>query len=193
VIVRRIHEEHRDDPFISIAANSRPILEDLVGDMRTPLYVLFAATGCLLLIACLNIASLLVARGAARRRELAIRTALGGGRWRLLREHLAESLVLSAVSGGLGLLTAYGILRWFVHARPEMSRVEAIAIDGAAVGFALALVVVCAVFAGLTSSASSISCMAARFWMRCAMARVRRARGRAECGCERRCWRWRLG
>jgi predicted permease len=154
VIVRRIHEEHRDDPFISIAANSRPILEDLVGDMRTPLYVLFAATGCLLLIACLNIASLLVARGAARRRELAIRTALGGGRWRLLREHLAESLVLAAVSGGLGLLAAYGILQWFVHARSEMSRVDAIAIDGAAVGFALALVVVCALFAGWTSSIS---------------------------------------
>ena len=154
LIVRRIHQEHLDDPYISVAANSRPILEDLVGDMRTPLYVLFAATGCLLLIACLNIASLLVARGAARRRELAIRTALGGGRWRLLREHLTESLVLSAVSGGLGLLAAYGILQWFVHARPEMSRVEAIAIDGASVGFALALVVVCAVFAGWTSSIS---------------------------------------
>jgi predicted permease len=154
LIVRRIHEEHRDDPYISIAASSRPILEDLVGDMRTPLYVLFAATGCLLLIACLNIASLLVARGAARRRELAIRTALGGGRWRLLREHLTESLVLSAVSGGLGLLAAYGILEWFVHARPEMSRVDAIAIDGAAVGFALALVLLCALFAGWTSSIS---------------------------------------
>jgi predicted permease len=154
LIVRRIHEEHRDDPYISVAANSRLILEDLVGNVRTPLYVLFAATGCLLLIACLNIASLLVARGAARRRELAIRTALGGGRWRLLREHLTESLVLSAVSGGLGLLAAYGILQWFVDARPEMSRVEAIAIDGAAIGFALALVVVCAVFAGWTSSVS---------------------------------------
>lgn len=157
LIVRRLHDQHLDDPYISITANSRPILEDLVGNMRTPLYVLFAATGCLLLIACLNIASLLVARGAARRRELAIRTALGGGRWRLLREHLMESLVLSAVSGGFGLLTAYGIIRWFVHARPEMSRAEAIAIDGAAVAFALALIVVCALFAGLFSSASSIS------------------------------------
>jgi predicted permease len=154
LIVHRIHQEHLDDPYISIAAHGRPILEDLVGKMRTPLYVLFAATGCLLLIACLNIASLLVARGAARRRELAIRTALGGGRWRLLREHMTESLLLAAVSGGFGLLTAYGILQWFVHARPEMSRVEAIAIDGAAVGFALMLVVVCAVFAGWTSSIS---------------------------------------
>jgi len=154
LIVHRIRQEHLDDPYISIAANSRPILEDLVGNVRRPLYVLFAATGCLLLIACLNIASLLVARGAARRKELAIRTALGGGRWRLLREHMTESLLLSAVSGGFGLLTAYGILRWFVHARPEMSRVEAIAIDGTAVGFALMLVVVCAVFAGWTSSIS---------------------------------------
>ena len=66
VIVRRLHDQHLDDPFISKGANSRPLLEDIVGDVKTPLYVLLAATGCLLLIACLNVASLLVARGVAR-------------------------------------------------------------------------------------------------------------------------------
>src|SRR6266851_9678530 len=80
LIVRRLHDEHRDNPFVSDAANSRPLLEDMAGDIKTPLYVLLAATGCVLLIACLNIANLLVARSATRRRELAIRTALGGSR-----------------------------------------------------------------------------------------------------------------
>ena len=62
------------------------MLDDTVLDYKTPLYVLFAATGCVLLIACLNVAGLLVARAAARSKELAIRAALGGGRLQLLRE-----------------------------------------------------------------------------------------------------------
>jgi len=154
LIVRRLHDQHLDDPYISYAANSKSLLEDMVGDIKQPLYVLLGATGCLLLIACLNIASLLIARGAARRKELAIRAALGGGRWRLLREHLTESLLLSAASGALGLLAAYSFLRWFVTVRQDMSRVESIAIDGASVAIALGLILVCAVFAGLMSSLS---------------------------------------
>src|SRR5437868_2959189 len=73
VITKRVHDQQLEDPYISKAANSRPLLEGLVGDLRKPLYMLLAATGCLFLIACLNVASLLVARGAARRNELAIR------------------------------------------------------------------------------------------------------------------------
>jgi predicted permease len=68
-VVRRLHDQHTENPYISKAAESRPLLEDMVGDVKTPLYVLLAATVCLLFIACLNVASLLVARGAARRRE----------------------------------------------------------------------------------------------------------------------------
>jgi predicted permease len=179
LIVRRIHQEHLDDPYISVAANSRPILEDLVGDMRTPLYVLFAATGCLLLIACLNIASLLVARGAARRRELAIRTALGGGRWRLLREHLTESLVLSAVSGGLGLLTAYGILQLVcpcaARDEPRGRDCHRWRVGGICAGARGGLRGVCRV-----DLFDRSRCRAARSSMRCGMARVRRAKGTAQ-------------
>ena len=154
LIVQRLHDEHKDNPFISKAAHTRPLLDDIVGDIKTPLYALLAATGCLLLIACLNVASLLVARGAARRRELAIRTALGGNRWRLLGEHLTESCILSAAGGAVGFLLAYTVIQWFVAARQDMRRVEAIHIDGSILAFAVGLILLCSLFAGVTSAFS---------------------------------------
>jgi predicted permease len=154
LIVRRLHDQHLDDPFVSKAAESRSLLDDMVGNMRTPLYVLFGATGCLLLIACLNVASLLVARGVSRRREQAIRTALGGSRSRLLLEHLTETLLLAIAGGGIGLLVAYLATAWLVNTRQDFNRVEAVRMDGAAVMFALGLVFLCAITAGLTSAFS---------------------------------------
>ena len=147
---------------MSKAANIRPLLEYMVGDIKTPLFVLLAATGCVLLIACLNVANLLVARAAARRKELAIRTALGGGRLRLLREQLMESLLLSTAGGAAGLLLAYGAVQWLVSTRQEMSRVEAIHIDGVVAAFTIGLIVMCALFAG---SISSLSTKASRLFM----------------------------
>jgi predicted permease len=154
VITRRIHNAHLDEAFISSAANSKPLLEEMVGDTRAPLYVLLAATACLLLIGCLNVASLLVARGASRRKEIAIRTALGSSSWRLLRGHLIEAAVLSVTGGALGLFAADLAVEWFVNTRQDMARVEAIHIDGAIVLFAALLVFVCAVFSGSISSVS---------------------------------------
>jgi predicted permease len=154
VITNQLHVQHLDDPFVSMAANSRPLLEDMVGDLKTPLWMLLAATFCVLLIGCLNVASLLVARGTARRKELAIRTALGGSRFRLLAEHLCESFVLSVAGGLAGLVLANMAIEWFVSTRPDMSRVEAIRMDGAVFVFAGALIFLCALFAGLTSSLS---------------------------------------
>jgi len=151
-ITLRVHNAHSDNPFVSTASNVKPLLEDLVGDVRTPLYVLFAATGCVLLIACLNVANLLVARAAGRRKELAIRAALGGGRLRLLREHLTESFLLSTAGGTAGLALAFGAVRWLVHTRQDFSRVEAIHIDNTAIAFAVGLVMLCALFTGLIAS-----------------------------------------
>ncbi len=154
LITRRIHDQHLDLPFVSKAANAKPLLESIVGDMKRPLYVLLAATSCVLLIACLNVANLLVARSAARRKEIAVRTALGGSRLRLLREHLMESFLLSAAGGVLGCGLAYGVLQWLINARQDMTRAEAIHMDGFVAIFTVALIVLCAMFAGLISALS---------------------------------------
>jgi putative ABC transport system permease protein len=154
VLTRRLHEARPDDAFISKGAESRPLLEDMVGDMKTPLYILLGATACLLLIACLNVAGLLVARGVARRRESAVRAALGGSRWRLLGAHLTETLLLSAAGAAAGLLLAYAMIRWFVVARPDVTRVEAIHMDGVVAAFVMVLIFACALFAGVASSMS---------------------------------------
>jgi len=154
VITRGLHNQHLDNPFVSKDANIRPLLESIVGDLKTPLYILFAATSCVLLIACLNVANLLVARAAARQKELAIRTALGGSRFDLLRQSLMESLLLASAGGAIGLLLAEAGIQWFVSLRQDVSRVEAIHIDGVGVFVALGLVFACATFAGLISSLS---------------------------------------
>jgi predicted permease len=155
VITRRLHDQHLDNPFVSKAANTKPLLEEMVGDLRKPLYVLLAATGCVLLIACLNVANLLVARSAARQRDVAIRSALGGGSLRLLRERLIESLLLSLAGGAAGLMLAYGAVEWFVYVRHDMSRVEAIEIDAVVVAVTIGLIFVSALFAGLVSTAGA--------------------------------------
>lgn len=154
LITRRLHDQHRDLVFISKAANGRPLLDSIVGDVKMSLYALLAATGCVLLIACLNVANLLVARAADRTKELAIRMALGGSNLRLLRQHLMESLLLSSAGGVAGSFLAYWVLKWVVSARPDMARVEAIHMDGIAAVFVLGLIVLCATFAGLLSSFS---------------------------------------
>lgn len=148
-IVRRIHDAHRDLPFMSSGAGIRPLIDYLVRDVKPALYMLLAATGCMLLIACLNVANLLTARSAARRRELAIRTALGGGRFRLLREQLIETFILFSVGGAAGLAIAYAAVRWLVLTRTDIARVESIRIDDVVVAAVAGLVLLCALFAGL--------------------------------------------
>ena len=155
VISRRIHDAHLDNPFVFRSASSRPLLDHIVGDFKKPLYVLLEATFCLLLIACLNVANLLVARAEARRNELAIRTALGGGWLRLMRERMIECLVLSGAGGALGLLLAFAALAWLTQTRHDMSRVESIHIDGAVAAFTVGVIVLCALFSGLIAAFST--------------------------------------
>ena len=155
LISERMHNQHLNDPFVFRRVNSRPLLDHVVGDIKRPLYLLLDATCCLLLIACLNVANLLVARAAARRTEFAIRTALGGGWLRLMRERWIESLMLSAAGGALGLGLAAAALRWLEHTRSDMSRVESIHIDGVVAAFTVGIVVLCALFSGLIAAFSA--------------------------------------
>jgi predicted permease len=154
-IVKRIREQYPFLVAIGRGANTRWLFDDVVGDYRTPLYVLLAATGCVLLIACLNVANLLVARAAARRKELAIRSALGGSRWRLIREQVMESLVLSAVGGAIGLALASAALEWVIRTRQDMARVDTIHVDAVVLLFAAGITLLSGTFAGAVSAFSS--------------------------------------
>jgi predicted permease len=149
---RQIKADH-NAPGVHDGVSGRTMLDDSVQDYKTSLYALLTATGCLLLIACLNVASLLVARTAARSKELAIRAALGGGRARLLVEQFTESLLLSVAGGALGFLLAWGALAWLVRARNTMNRVETIHIDGVVVVATLGTILLCALFSGLIAAA----------------------------------------
>jgi predicted permease len=155
IISQRMHNAHLNDPFVFQNARSRPLLEHTVGEIKKPLYVLLGATCCLLLIACLNVANLLVARAAARRKELAIRTALGGGWFRLMRERLMECLLLSAGGGALGLMLALIALHWLTQTRHDLSRVESIHIDGVVAMFTVGVIALCAMFSGLITAFST--------------------------------------
>jgi predicted permease len=125
-------------------------LEATVGNVRTPLRVLLGAVFCVLLIACANVANLLLASGLARRRELAIRLALGAGSGDLARQLTLESLVLAAAGGVLGLVLARWVLQTFVAlAGTQLPRAATIAIDGRVLAFAAAVSVGVGVFCGV--------------------------------------------
>ncbi|WP_348263449.1 ABC transporter permease [Telmatobacter sp. DSM 110680] len=155
LISLHLHNANLSDPFVFKSANSRPLLEHMVGPIKPALYVLLAATTCVLLIACLNIANLLIARATARRKDLAIRSALGGGRLRLLTERLMESLLLSAFGGAFGILLAYAALQWLIQTRHDMSRVETIHFDGVVIAFTGGIIFFSALFSGVISAIST--------------------------------------
>jgi len=147
----------RDNGFPQLSASVTPMREDVVGNVRRLLVVLLAAVGVLLLIACADIACLMLTRTAARAREMAIRTALGAGRGRVMRLVLVETGVLAALGGAGGLGVAWAMKRVFLASvGGGVPRADAIALDGRVVAFTAAAsfgaALVCGVLPAFESS-----------------------------------------
>lgn len=133
-----LREEFRNRSPEGISFAVFPYLRVLTSDVRAPLLILFGAIGFVLLIACANVANLMMARATARRREMAIRTALGASAGRLVRQLLTESLLLSACGGALGLVLAYASLHPLLALTPVgLPRAAEAGLDGSVLGFTL--------------------------------------------------------
>ena len=127
-----------------------PLMEELVGDYRPRLFVLLGAVAFVLLIACANIANLLLARGAARAREISIRAAIGAGRRHLVAHALAESVVLAAAGGAIGLLAGYwGVTLLAAYGPEDVPRLAQARVDGPVLAFALGLTALSGLVFGL--------------------------------------------
>ena len=127
-----------------------PVQEFITGSVRQPLLILFGAAGVVLLIACANVVNLLLARADVRRKEVAIRAALGAGRGRIARQLFTESLVLSAVSGVVALGIAEAAIRALVVLQPaNLPRIGEAAVDATVIGFTAGLALIAGVVFGL--------------------------------------------
>ena len=130
---------------------ARPLHQDYVGNLRLPILILFAAVGLVLLIACANVANLLLAQATTRRKEIAIRLALGARRWTIVRQMLVESLLLACSGGLLGVLGAFWVVQALEKLLPEsLSKLHGVSIDARVFVFTLGVSVLTAVvFGGL--------------------------------------------
>ena len=133
-----------------------PLQEWMVGPSRTALMMFLGAVAFVLLVACANVANLMLARGAARARELAVRSALGASSTRLVRQMLTESVLLATIGGGVGLLIAYAAVRGVVAYGPtSIPRLSEIQIDRVALGFTMLVTTVTGIVFGLVPARQS--------------------------------------
>ena len=134
---------------VGIRTRFAPLKESLVGELSSTLWILFATVGIVLLIACANVANLLLVRAEGRQRELALRVALGAGRTQVLRSFMGESVLLSLGGGVLGLIVAAAAVRLTSSSIPtDLPRMAEIGIDARVLGFTAAVAMGCALFFG---------------------------------------------
>jgi predicted lysophospholipase L1 biosynthesis ABC-type transport system permease subunit len=135
-----------------------PLQEQVVGGVRRSIALLAGAVACVLLIACANVANLVLSRGLSRQRELAIRAALGASRMRIVRQLLTESVLLGVAGGALGLLFAFWGLEWMqALGSKSVPRLHEIRINGGVLLFTLALSVASAILFGLAPAMRAAS------------------------------------
>ncbi len=144
----QLHLQNLHAPVAEDVA-SRTLSDDLARNVKKPLIILLCAVACMLLIGCLNVANLLVARSASRQKEIAIRSALGARRMTLVRVQLVESLLISIAGGVSGVLLSLAATKWLVGTWRNLPTAQSIHADGAVLVFACALVAAAAVLAGL--------------------------------------------
>jgi putative ABC transport system permease protein len=136
-----------------VGANAQSFLDDYVGDSRQSLRVIFTAVAFMLLIACANVANLMLARATTRRKEIALRLALGASRWRITRQLITESLVLAVVGGAFGVLLAtWGVSLLSKLNTGEWARMEEVSIDGRVLGFTFLTILLVGILSGLFPS-----------------------------------------
>jgi putative ABC transport system permease protein len=156
-ISRRLEKQYADDNK-DTGIRITTLHEDLVGKLRPVLLLLFAAVGFLLFIGCANVANLQLARAATRSREISIRAAMGASRYRLIRQLLTESVLLSIIGGALGaLLAAWAIPLLMAMAPPGLRSFNALGLNGEVLAFSLGVSVVTGVLFGLVPALSSSS------------------------------------